>query len=701
MRTRVVALEAQTGRRERPCSSPRRLPARFISVDTSPTPAPDTTPLGTPRPDVTAAGRPGTPKVGRPGSGRHRTGAGSASEITRSTDAEAGSTTGRATGARRATTGRTTDAPRRATTDRDADAAARASRPAKARPASAGLPTAAPRTAAGRRPEKNQTTTDQGPTPSQTAAGHGPTESRTATGRRPGVAGATTRSEAVAEPPAGTADATGPTPASRRRRTLLLVLALTAATSATALVLGLLSWAPDPPEPTRPLTLAEGERLAAVRVTNLRDLRAGVRITAGADAARIELVGWVDWSRSLLYLDVGGPGAGAERGLVQRVGPVLVIRPDPAAVPTPAAPPLLPPADRWRLHRLAPGTNLAPVLDLLLGLAADRPDQTQAVPGSDARWIARDTVAAGPVDVLQASLPAGPPRRSPAPGSTGAPTPGAGSASTDPDGQTRFWLDQDARLHKLVTRLPGVGPVTMILNRADRPTLRPVDALGGRPGLPRALTDAERRRLDRLPARLRAQRGATMTLTAPVGTDTNLRGTGWVSWTTRTAYLAVADLGVPDRRILLRRDTAVLARADLPAGAAGGGTAETPGRPPLPPPAGPWRTQRSGGDDLNVLVDAAVAAGSVGPPGTAVRVREDVTAGRTVDVVEVGPADARLRYWIDRDGSLRRLELHTDANAWAQLDLQPAVVPRLGPVPRPAAKPRPVAKPRPAAPRPR
>ncbi|NYH42298.1 hypothetical protein HNR22_002025 [Micromonospora jinlongensis] len=675
MRTRVVALEAQTGRRERPCSSPRRLPARFISVDTSPTPAPDATPRGTPRPDVTTAGRPSSPKIGRSGNGRHRSG--TASETTRSTDTGVGSTTGRPTGARRAAT------------DRDADAAARASRPANARSGSPGLPTAALRTARGREPKKNRTTTGQVPEKTRTTTGQGPTQNRGTTGRGPGTTGTTTRREAAAEPPTDTADATGPAPVSRRRRTLLLLLALTAATSATALVLGLLSWAPDPPEPTRPLTLAEGERLAAVRVTNLRDLRAGVRVTAGADAARIELVGWVDWSRSLVYLDVGGPGAGAERGLVQRVGPVLVIRPDPAAVPTPAAPPLLPPADRWRLHRLAPGTNLAPVLDLLLGLAADRPDQTQAVTGSGARWIAQDTVAAGPVDVLEAPLPAGPPRRSPALVSTAAPTPSAGSASSEPDGQTRFWLDQDARLHKLVTRLPGVGPVTMILNRADRPTLRPVDALGGRPGLPRALTDAERRRLDRLPARLRAQRGATMTLTAPVGTDTNLRGAGWVSWTTGTAYLAVADLGVPDRRTLLRRDTAGLARADLPAAAAGGGTAEAPDRPPLPPPAGPWRAQRSGGDDLNVLVEAAVAAGSVGPPGTAVRVREDVTAGRTVDVVEVGPADARLRYWIDRDGSLRRLELHTDANAWAQLDLQPAVVPRLTPTPRPAAKPRP------------
>ncbi|TNH21275.1 hypothetical protein FHG89_31950, partial [Micromonospora orduensis] len=72
---------------------------------------------------------------------------------------------------------------------------------------------------------------------------------------------------------------------------MLLLLGLTAAMSATALVIGLLGWAPDPPEPARPLTLGEGERLAAMRVTNLRDLRAGVRVTAGADAARTELVG--------------------------------------------------------------------------------------------------------------------------------------------------------------------------------------------------------------------------------------------------------------------------------------------------------------------------------------------------------------------------------------------------------------------------
>jgi hypothetical protein len=471
----------------------------------------------------------------------------------------------------------------------------------------------------------------------------------------------------------------GPARASRRRRTLLLLLALTAVTSAAALVLVLLSWAPEPPAPARPLTVAEADRLAAVRVTNLRDLRAGVRVTAGEGAARTELVGWVDWSRPLLYLDVGGPGAGADRGLLQSAGPVLVVRPDPTAVPTPAAPPLVPPTDRWRLRHLSPGTSLASVLDLLLGLAADRPDPV--VNGGDARWVAQETAAAGPLDVLQASLAAATP--------TAASTAAEATSTAAGHGSARYWLDRDGRLHKLVTRLPGVGPVTVLLDRIDRPTLHPVDALGGRPGLPRALTEAEQRRWDALPARLRGQGGATLTLTAPVGVDTNLRGAGWLSWTARTAYVAIADLGVPDRRTLLHRDATGLHRADVPADAGGGGTAETPGRPPFPVPSGGWRTTRSARDDLDLLVVAAVAAADPAARRDApVRVREGLVDGRTVDVVEFRTGAARLRHWIDRDGLLRRVELRTGPGAWAQLDLAPAVVPRLAPPPRAAGRPR-------------
>ncbi|MER7891089.1 hypothetical protein ABTX15_14820 [Micromonospora sp. NPDC094482] len=457
---------------------------------------------------------------------------------------------------------------------------------------------------------------------------------------------------------------------SRRRRGLLALLGGVAVLSAAGLVLGLLSWAPDPVEPPRALTVAESERLAAVRVTNYRDLRAGLHVTVGDGAARTELVGWVDWSRPLLYLDVGGPGAGAERGLLQATPSVLVIRPDPAAVPTAAPPPLVPPGDRWRLHDLPAGSALAPVLKLLFGLAADRAEPPAALRASGARWVRQESLAVGPVDVLAAPLPA--------PSVAGTPSPAA-----DPDDLPRYWVDREARLHRLTARLSGSGPVTVTLNRTDRPTLRPVDALGGRPGLPRALTAGEQARLDRLPGRLRVRGGATATLTAPVGRETNLRGAGWLSWSAGTAYLAVTDLGVPDRRTLLRRDRAGSSRADVPAA----GDPEQPGRPPLPPPSGAtWRSPRAGSDELTVLVDAALAAGRTAPSGSPVRLRQDTLAGRTVDVIELGTARTRLRYWIDRAGLLRRVELHTRPGVWAQLDLSPGTVPRLPAPQRPAAR---------------
>ncbi|MFG1777419.1 hypothetical protein ACGFIG_13440 [Micromonospora sp. NPDC049048] len=439
-----------------------------------------------------------------------------------------------------------------------------------------------------------------------------------------------------------------------RRRTVLLVLAAVAVLSAAALVLGLLSWQPDRPEQARTLTGDERDRLAAMRVTNYRDLRAGVRVTAGSGAARTELVGWVDWSRPLLYLDVGGPGAGGERGLLQATPAIVLLRPDPAAVPTPAPPPLVPPADRWRLHDPASGQGLAAVLDLIFRLAADRPD-----PAADAaRRVGGATVGAAPVDILEA------------------PPPGPG---TSPDARPRYWLDRDARLHRLETRLAGLGPVTVQLNRADRPALRPVDALGGRAGQPRALTAPERGRLDRLPARLRARGGAAVALTAPVGTATNLRGSGWVSWTGRAAYVAVADLGVPERRTLLRLDGSGVSRAEVPAATVPGGV-ESPGRPPLPPPARGWRADAGRAGELGLLLDAALrAARSPDGRDAARRVRGDTTAGKAVDVIELRTPRGPLRYWIDRSGALRRLELRTRVGAWAQLDLTPATVPRLAP----------------------
>ncbi|MFF4890858.1 hypothetical protein [Micromonospora chersina] len=460
------------------------------------------------------------------------------------------------------------------------------------------------------------------------------------------------------EPPAGPElDGTDDPPEQpTRRRAALVALAAAATASAAALVAGLLSWSPEPADPAetaRPLTAAEAERLAALRVTNQRDVRAGVRVTLGAGGGRTELVGWVDWARPLVYLDVGGPGAGAERGLVQGTASTLLVRPDPAAAPTPAPPPLVPPDDRWRLRDLPAGRGVPAVRDLLLGLGTVQVDPVTP----EARWLRRETVDGVPVDVLQAPLPV---------------LQDAGSA---PDRRPRLWVDRDARLHRLAGWLSDGTPVTVELARSDRPTLRPVDALGGRPGLPRALSDGEADRLARLPARLRAAGGATLTVTAPSG---DLRGSGWLSWAGSAAYLSVVEADDPGRRTLVRARPGSVARLVVPAGGAAA--------PPLPAPDGLVRAVgRPPGDDVERLVDEALRGAATAAPATgAVRVRDDRVADRAVDVIEVR---GRLRWWLDRSGLPRRLELRTGRGVWVQLDLAPGRVPALPGAERPVRKP--------------
>ena len=74
---------------------------------------------------------------------------------------------------------------------------------------------------------------------------------------------------------------------------------------------------------------------------------------------------------------------------------------------------------------------------------------------------------------------------------------------------------------------------------------------------------------------------------------------------------------------------------------------------------------------------------------SAVWLRGDTLDGRSVSVFEMPkpaeagepPGHARLRYWVDGAGLLRRLELRTRTGAFAQLDLTPVPPPHLPPVP--------------------
>jgi hypothetical protein len=513
------------------------------------------------------------------------------------------------------------------------------------------------------------------------------------------------------------------------------VLGCVAVGSGVGLAGGLISCAPRPtPEGPRSLTRDEARRLADMRVRNYRDGRAGVRASIGPPGAETEIVGSVDWGRELVYLTVDGPGAGAYRGLLQAVPGLVASRPadddpdrdpEPAATahdepdsvggtppPAPEPPPVSPPADGWQVRPVeatgSAATALDPFLRLLFALSNDEADQPERLEHSDARWLGRDRAAGTSVDVL---LGPAVPQADWDPGDS-SPAPTALAAM---GGAVRYWLDSDARLHRLEALLGDGVPVRVDLDRTRRTEMNAVAALGGPPVLPRPVTAAEAELLARIGRTTRDHGGATLTLTVPTvpspklpaggAATVNLRGSGWFDWYDGTAYLALRDLDEPTSGVLLRADRVGLAlrTADVTA------EDDRTGLPPLPPPVerawayGRWpdRTDRLGALDVDLLVgevlsltDPDTAADPQRLRGSAVWLRRDVIAGQKVTVFELPkPAEegtprgeARMRYWVDRSGTLRRLELRTRTGAFAQLDIRPGPVPPLPWVPtRPAA----------------
>jgi hypothetical protein len=177
----------------------------------------------------------------------------------------------------------------------------------------------------------------------------------------------------------------------------------------------------------------------------------------------------------------------------------------------------------------------------------------------------------------------------------------------------------------------------------------------------------------------------------------NLRGAGWIDWTEGIAYLSVRDLDKPADVALMRADREGVAVLPI--------KPRANARPPLPAPAGDrWKYQRwvdradtSGGLDLDLLVaEALTLASSDRDDPAALRqraswLRADKIGDRAVSVYEIAKpqetgavrrGQARMRYWIDKAGGLRRIELRTRTGAFAQLDITPGAVPDLPPVPR-------------------
>ncbi|MDR7278067.1 hypothetical protein [Catenuloplanes atrovinosus] len=476
------------------------------------------------------------------------------------------------------------------------------------------------------------------------------------------------------------------TSSKRRAIALASVIGLLGSVAA-GLLGGLGSCAPAGDDPgARPLSAAEAERLAGMRMRNHTDGAAGVTATIGAE---LRADGWVDWRRRLAYLRITRPGTAS--ALVQGVPGLVATMTEPGSASQDAAtagpPPTDPPAGDWRVRAAArddagnsAATSVDALLHLLFGASATRPDAADTLRGSDSRWLRSDTSGGDVVDVFLG--PAVPPAV-PSPSASPAPAP---RTLAEMGGAVRYWLGRDGDLRRMAATLPGELPVEIELRRGEKTAFGAVPAFGGAPIAPREVTTDEAKLLAGLrQSDLRAG-GGRISVTLPSPDGVVRRGEGWLDWERTRAYLLLRTTAeqVPDE--LLIATSAAVATRPVPAEAAGWQL------PPLQEPRGGWtstpwaqRSDELGGFDLDLLLTEAMALGGPGrgKPSlvrkSARHLRDDSINGVPVGVfeipktaeAEVAPGYARMRYWIGTDGVLRRLELLTRASGYAQLDLTP------------------------------
>ncbi|WP_033340314.1 hypothetical protein [Catenuloplanes japonicus] len=461
--------------------------------------------------------------------------------------------------------------------------------------------------------------------------------------------------------------------------TLLSLVGLVGS-GAAGLLGGLGSCAPAGSAPAaRPLSAAEAERLAGMRVRNHTDGAAGVTATIGT---QLRAEGWVDWQRQLAYLRITRPGAAS--ALIQAVPGLVATITEPGSAGGGQAgngpPPTDPPAGEWRVRAVVPGNDTSDatssmdgVLNLLFGASATRPDAAETLRAGDSRWLSSDEQDGDVVDVFLG--PAVPPTQD-------APQ----QRLTDMGGAVRYWLARDGGLRKMAATLPGDLKVEIGLRRGERTGFGAVPAFGGAPITPRAVTADEAKLLAGLRvADLRAG-GGRISMALPARDGTLRRGEGWLDWERMRAYLLLRTTGGEAPAELLLATSSTVSTRPVPDDAAGWQL------PPLQAPRGKWtstpwaeRGDKLGGFDLDLLLTEAMALGGDGrgKPSvlreTARHLRDDTVNGVAVGVFEIpkaeesgaAPGHARMRYWVGADGVLRRVELLTRASGYAQLDLTP------------------------------
>jgi hypothetical protein len=450
----------------------------------------------------------------------------------------------------------------------------------------------------------------------------------------------------------------------------------------------------------RPLTKPELNRLASMRMHNYSDGKTGVTGTIGMPGKQTAVNGWVDWQRAVIYLSAYAAGSSV---LVQAKPGVVALRPGDPNAPVTGQPPLQPPADGWRVKPIELAGDQKTPLDNLLAflflVARDQPDRTDLLSPLKNQWIRRDSAQGAEVDVLlgPALLPESELANTPSPDPVPSPDPSASpNPSASPDkpldpsdldahgGAVGYWLDANGRMRRVETLLAQGMPTVIDFVREDRTDIAVIDALGGRDIAPRDVSDAEATMLSALRQRDYRANTAAITVALPAVQGALRKARGWLDWQRGLIYLSVQDVDDPAYDILLHASrNAVAIRKH---------GARAPDTPTLPAPKGGWEkvawSELSGTPaltDLDMLVYEALAMGAnqiddvKRVKAGARRLRVDVLNGVPVGVFELPgaieqqvtlPGQARLRYWVDNAGVLRRLEIRTGAGGLAQLDLE-------------------------------
>ncbi len=453
-----------------------------------------------------------------------------------------------------------------------------------------------------------------------------------------------------------------------RRKVLNVVLIVVVAVGLIGTMAGVMaSCTGDGKGKTRALSDSELQLLSRMRMNNLSDGAVAIKAQVGTGSRLSNIDGWVDWKRNLLYFSAYSPSSNA---LVQARPGVIAIRPGDPAKPVTGSPPEIPPADGWRVRPLSfSGEDKAPLDNLIAFLflmAHDQPDRADLLKSLQTQWVRRDNANGTEVDVLLG--PAVIPQTAP---STPSPQPLTPQATPDPSaspsptekpadplsleangGAVGYWLDADARLHKVETFLGKDMSTVIEFTRGAKSDFVAVDALGGREIAPRAVSDPEATLISAMRQRDYRARGAEVTVTLPVLPGALRKAKGWLDWQRGVVYLSVRDIDDPSHNVFLHATQKGVALR--PAGEA------APEFPPMPPARENWEKAQWGDlsgtedlTDLDVLVFEVLGMG-VNKLDDVKRIKEgarrlrvDVLNGVPVGVFELEatapPGQARLR----------------------------------------------------------